>query len=117
MHRLTQAIIRTRLTPDEAAAAREQAAALLTASHPGDEDLPSAWPGWARLLPHLLALDPDTSTPALSVLAYTRSGTCSAAASPGNAYDLAHQLYQQRLAQDGPDHPGTLRAARILAVY
>lgn len=49
MHRLTQAVIRTRLSPDQAAAARAQAATLLTASHPGDEELPSNWPGWARL--------------------------------------------------------------------
>ena len=116
MHRLTQAIIRTHLIPDEAAAAREQAAALLIASHPGDKELPSAWPGWERLLPHLLALDPDTSTAALSVLAYDAAGYLVCRGIPGNAYDLAHQLHQQRLAQDGPVHPGTLRAARILAV-
>ena len=69
-HRLTQAIIRTRLPAGEAAATRARAAALLTASHPGDEKLPSTWPGWARLLPHLLVLDPDASSPALSDLTH-----------------------------------------------
>ena len=58
MHRLTQAIIRTHLTPEQADIVRAQAAALLAASHPGDETLPANWPAWARLLPHLLARRP-----------------------------------------------------------
>ena len=61
MHRLTQAVIRTRLTPGEADTVRAQAAALLAASHPGDCDLPVNWPAWARLLPHLLALNRSSS--------------------------------------------------------
>ena len=70
MHRLTQAIVRGYLPPGQAADTRERAAALLAANHPGDEELPSTWPGWARLLPHLLALDPEASTEALSGLTY-----------------------------------------------
>jgi hypothetical protein len=114
-HRLTQAIIRTRLSPGEAAAAREQAAELLTASHPGHQDLPSTWPGWERLLPHLLALDPDASSPALSDLANDAVWYLIRRGLARNAYDLGRQLYQNRRGQYGPDHPGTLRAARALA--
>jgi TIR domain/NB-ARC domain len=70
MHRLTQAILRGYLPPEQAADTRDRAAALLAANHPGDEALPSTWPGWARLLPHLLALDPGTSTAALWTVTY-----------------------------------------------
>ena len=70
MHRLTQAIVRGYLPPDQAAETRDAAALLLAANHPGDEELPTTWPGWARLLPHLLALDPEASMAALSDLTF-----------------------------------------------
>jgi hypothetical protein len=115
MHRLTQAIIRTRLPAGQAAAARAQAAALLTASHPGDEELPSTWPGWARLLPHLLALDPDASTEALGDLTYNAVWYLIWRGLASDARDLAARLYRNRLGQDGPDAPRTLNAAGTLA--
>ena len=59
MHRLTQAIIRGYLPPEQATATRAWAEAILAASSPGDTDAPGTWPAWARLLPHLLALDPQ----------------------------------------------------------
>jgi hypothetical protein len=114
-HRLTQAVIRTRLSAGEAAAARSQAAALLTASHPGNVELPSTWPRWARLLPHLLALDPDASTPALGRLSYDAVWYLHRSGLGRNAYDLARQLHKNRLDQDGPDHPDTLNAANAVA--
>jgi hypothetical protein len=52
MHRLTQAIVRGYLPPGQAEAARAAARTLLNANHPGDEKLPSTWPGWAQLLAH-----------------------------------------------------------------
>ena len=57
MHRLTQAILRDRLTSAQPAATRERAEAILAASNPGDADNPASWPRWARLMPHLLAAD------------------------------------------------------------
>jgi hypothetical protein len=114
-HRLTQAIIRTRLSPGEAEAAQAQAAALLAASRPGDEKLPSNWRGWARLLPHLLALDPDASTPALSDLTYKAVWYLYRCGPDRDALELAHRLHRQRIARLGPDHPDTLSAGRILA--
>ena len=57
MHRLTQAILRDRLTSAQAAATRECAEAILAAGNPGDADNPATWPRWARLVPHLLAAD------------------------------------------------------------
>ena len=61
MHRLTQAITRSYLSAEQAAVGRACAEAVLAANVPGDRDAPRDWPGWARLLPHLLALDPAAS--------------------------------------------------------
>ena len=66
MHRLTQAILRDRLPPDQAAATRACTEAILAASNPGDPADPATWPRWARLMPHLLAADlAATDNPAL----------------------------------------------------
>jgi hypothetical protein len=53
MHRLTQAVLRDRLMPEQAAATRAQAEAILAAGNPGDPPDPDTWPRWARLMPHL----------------------------------------------------------------
>ena len=115
MHRLTQAILRGYLPPEQAADIRAGAAALLAANHPGDEELPSTWPGWARLLPHLLALDPETSTAALQTVTYDAAWYLIRRGDARNGYHLAHRLYQHRRDQLGPDDPGTLNAAATLA--
>jgi hypothetical protein len=57
MHRLTQAILRARLNPGEAAEARARIGALLVARHPGDPAQPAQWPDWAEIMPHLLAIE------------------------------------------------------------
>ena len=56
-HRLTQAIVRDQMPGDLAASTRRRAADTVAVNHPGDPDDPATWPGWARLLPHLLATD------------------------------------------------------------
>jgi hypothetical protein len=63
MHRLTQAILRDRLTPARAAVTRTQAEAILGASHPGNAQDPSAWPQWAPLMPHILAANLGETVP------------------------------------------------------
>jgi len=115
IHRLTQAIVRGYLPPDQAAASRDQAAALLAANHPGDEELPASWSGWARLMPHLLALDPEASTAALQSLAYDACWYLIRRGDARSGYDLTHRLYQHGLHKLGPDDPDTLRAAATLA--
>ena len=57
MHRLTQAILRDRLTAEQAAATRTCTEAILAAADPGDPGNPVGWPRWAQLMPHLLAAD------------------------------------------------------------
>jgi transcriptional regulator with XRE-family HTH domain len=69
MHRLTQAILRDRLTPARAAAARRCTEAILAASDPGDPPNPDTWARWAQLVPHVLAADlAATDNPALRQL-------------------------------------------------
>lgn len=57
MHRLTQAILRDRLTPEQAADTRACSEAILVAAAPSNPDNPVTWPRWAQLMPHLLAAD------------------------------------------------------------
>ena len=66
MHRLTQAILRDRLTPACVSAARQHTEAILVASDPGDPPDPATWARWAQLVPHVLAADlAGTDNPAL----------------------------------------------------
>jgi hypothetical protein len=114
VHRLTQAIIRGQLAPDAAAAARADAALLLAASHPGDQELPSRWPEWALLMPHLLALDPAASARALSALTVDAAWYLIRRGDARNACDLAARLRQHLLDRSGPDDAVTLGAAATL---
>jgi transcriptional regulator with XRE-family HTH domain len=116
MHRLTQAILRDRLTPAQATAIRACAEALLAASDPGDMANPATWPQWARLTPHVLAADlAVTDTPALRELA---GDTCWYLLERGDtrtAHELASGLHQHWRDRLGQDHPHTLLAAHYLA--
>jgi transcriptional regulator with XRE-family HTH domain len=116
MHRLTQAILRERLTPTQAAATRKYVEAMLAASDPGDPPNPVTWPRWARLTPHVLAADlAATDNSALRELAdhtcwylIERGDTCT-------AHDLANGLRQQWRDRLGDNHEHTLAAAHYLA--
>ena len=116
MHRLTQAIIRSSLPPDQAAAARDLAEAVLAANAPGDTDEPGTWPAWARLLPHLLALDPAaTSNPDLRRLALDAARYLSMRGDPRSSLDLASRLYPHWRDRLGPDDLDTLAAGHALS--
>ena len=116
MHRLTQAIIRDHLPSDVGPAAKALAAALLAANHPGDEELPRTWPAWARLLPHLVAVDPDDSTTVLRTLTNDAVWYLIRRGDARSGHELASRLYQRQLDRAGPDELGTLAAATTLAV-
>jgi transcriptional regulator with XRE-family HTH domain len=115
MHRLTQAILRDRLTPTQATATRQQAEAMLAAADPGDPPNPVTWPQWARLTPHVLAADPATTdNPAVRELA---DHTCWYLIERGDirtAHDLASGLHQHWRDRLGDDHEHTLTAAHYL---
>ncbi len=117
LHRLTQAILRDQLTEDGAAAHRSYAQALLVAADLGDEQDSGSWPGWAQVLPHLLAADPATSRSpdfrnlacrALWYLCYRGDSRLSC--------DLAEHLHRRWGERLGPDDRHTLRAACILVL-
>jgi len=116
MHRLTQAILRERLTPDQAAATRNHAEALLAASDPGDPPNPVTWPQWAALTPHVLAADlAATDNPALRELARYTCWYLIERGDPRTAHELANGLHRQWRDRLGEDHEHTLIAAHYLA--
>jgi transcriptional regulator with XRE-family HTH domain len=116
MHRLTQAILRERLTPAKAAATRRCAEALLAANDPGDPPNPITWPRWARLTPHVLAADlATTGSPALRELARHTCWYLIERGDTRTAHDLVNGLRQQWRDRLGEDHEHTLMAAHYLA--
>ena len=116
MHRLAQAILRDRLTPDQAAATRKRTEAILAASDLGDPANPVAWPGWARLMPHLLAVDlAATETSALRQLACTACLYLMARGETGTCHDLASNLRRQWSDRLGDDHEHAWEMAHYLA--
>jgi hypothetical protein len=116
LHRLTQAILRDRLTPEQAADTRGCSEAILAAADPGDTSNPVTWPRWAQLMPHPLAADPAaTENPALRWMA---SSACRYLLARGDiltAHVLAAGLHQQWRDRLGDDHPDTLTSANNLA--
>ncbi len=116
MHRLTQAILRERLTAAQATATRKYAEALLAASNPGDPPDPVTWPRWARLTPHVLAADlAATDSPALRELARYTCWYLIERGDTRTAHDLASGLRQQWRDRLGEDHEHTMTAAHYLA--
>ena len=116
MHRLTQAILRDRLTPAQAAATRNYAEAMLAAGDPVDMANPATWPRWAQLTPHVLAAGPAaTDNPALRELAGHMCWYLLERGDIRTAQDLASDLYQRWRDRLGEDHPHTLTAAHYLA--
>ena len=69
MHRLTQAILRDRLTPHRAAAARALVETILGASDPGSPQDPTTWPRWEADAPLVRAAQ-HTADTSLRKLAY-----------------------------------------------
>lgn len=90
IHRLTGVILRDQLDLDQAAATRARAEAILAANHPGDPDDPITWPGWAQLLPHILAIEPSASRdPGLRSLACNATWYLLKRGDTRSGYDLA----------------------------
>jgi len=116
MHRLTQAILRDRLTPARAAATRKCTEAILAAGEPGDPPDPGKWARWAQLMPHVLAADlAATESPALRELV---CHVCWYLIERGDARtprDLISAVHDQWRARLGEDHQHTLMAAHYLA--
>ena len=116
MHRLTQAILRDRLTIEPAAATRACTEAILAAADPGDPPNPVSWPRWAQLMPHLLAADlATTGSPDLRHMACNACWYLLARGDSRAARDLAADLWQHWRDRLGDDHEDTRATATYLA--
>ncbi|HEX6525826.1 MAG TPA: FxSxx-COOH system tetratricopeptide repeat protein [Streptosporangiaceae bacterium] len=116
MHRLTQAILRDQLTPEQAAAARASVEAMLAASGPGEPaNHPASWARWAHLMPHVLAADPAiTNDPGLRWLACNACRYLLARGDMRTGHDLASRLRRHWSDRLGSDHEHTLEIAQYL---
>jgi hypothetical protein len=116
MHRLTQAILRDRFTPAQAAATRERSEAILAASNPRDPGNPVTWPRWAQLMPHLLAADlAATSSADLRWMACAACGYLQRRGDTRAAHDLASDLRRHWRERLGDDDETTRAATHYLA--
>jgi hypothetical protein len=116
MHRLTQAILRDRLTSDQAAAIRVCAEATLAAADPGDPPNPVTWPRWTQLMPHLLAADlAATDRRGLRWMACNACWYLLARGDTRTAHDLATDLRQNWRDRLGDDDENTQATATYLA--
>jgi hypothetical protein len=116
MHRLTQAILRDRLTSAQAAATRERSEAILAASNPKDPGNPVTWPRWAQLMPHLLAADlAATGNQDLRWMACDACGYLQRRGDTRAAHDLASDLRQCWRERLGDDDQNTRAATHYIA--
>jgi tetratricopeptide (TPR) repeat protein len=116
LHRLTQAILRDTLSPEQHVHHATLVEALVTGVNPGDADNPLSWPGWAELLPHLLVLNlADTDNHDLRDLACQAIWYLLRRGDIPTSHQLAQQLYQAWTTRLGPDDYHTLLVANHLA--
>jgi hypothetical protein len=117
MHRLTQAVVRDSLPLGQAAEARALAETILALNDPGDANIPDAWPWWAQLLPHLLALDPAASSNSVILrMADHAAWYLIRRGEPRSGYDLASHLYERWRDRLGTDDEH-FRAAENTRAY
>jgi tetratricopeptide (TPR) repeat protein len=121
MHRLLQQVIRDRLDPNRRASRTAAALRLVRGAFPTATTDPDAWPGYARLLPHALAVaghaqsvdvDPEETAWLLNeagLYLWQRAD-----------HQQAHTLLERALAiretHLGPDHPDTAQSLNNLAL-
>jgi hypothetical protein len=116
MHRLTQAILRDRLTPAQATTARENSEAILAAGMPSRASDPVTWPRWAQLMPHLLAADlAATGNSGLRQVAREACFYLVARGDTRAGHDLASHLRQSWRERLGDDHHDTRWITNYLA--
>lgn len=116
LHRLTQAIIRDQLDARARSEMSDLAERLLVAAAPGNPDDPAKWSAWARLVPHLFALDPGASASAgIRRMANDATWYLLARGDVAAASVLADQLRTAWQAILGDDDPDSLLAAFDLA--
>jgi hypothetical protein len=114
MHRVTQAILRDRLTAEQTTAARAASEAIVIAGDPGDRTDPGKWPYWAQLMPHLLAISPASTNLAILDLAAEAARQKWRSGDTRGTEELAGKLYLEWRERLGDDDPHTLSASESL---
>jgi TIR domain/Tetratricopeptide repeat len=116
MHRLTQTILRNRLSDAEKAKKKAYVETILATGHPGDPEDPAVWPEWAQVMPHLLFAAPvDTENAGLRAAVCAGCTYLLARGGIDTGYELAHEMYERWRGTLGEDDPATLLAADTLA--
>jgi hypothetical protein len=112
IHRLVQAVIRSRMSDDEQRLIKHEVHSMLSAARPleGDPDDPANWPAYALIFPHLISSEAETCDDsrtrqlALDWLRYQwRLGDY------GSALILANRLRDLWTQNLGPNHQQTLQ--------
>jgi hypothetical protein len=117
IHRLVQAVIRHRLSPDRQQATAERVVALLAAASPGDPEDPAGWADYAQLAPHVLATAPlGDDHPASRQLVLDTTWYLQAHGDSSGSRAVAEQLLDRWRSILGPDHPDTLATANHVTV-
>lgn len=120
MHRLTQAIIRTALPPEQATGICRGAEAVITANVPEDPEQPAAWATYARIVLHILhvlisnADEPDS--PTMRDAAVQGAWYLLHRGDARAGHSMAGFLYVRWRNQSGQDDHHALKAADALAV-
>ncbi|MEU4560978.1 FxSxx-COOH system tetratricopeptide repeat protein [Actinoplanes sp. NPDC023936] len=114
MHRLTQAILRERLTAEHGHL-RHTAALVVAAALPPETDSPAYWPRWMVLLPHLLAVDTADEDDAVRLARLRSVRYLLVRGDAATAEHLNAGLLRRWRITLGEDHPDTLLAAHLLA--
>lgn len=116
VHRLTAAITRQALEPDQHDRSRRIAERLIVNADPGNPYEAATWPAWALMLPHLNALNLAATTDMeLRRLACNAIHFQAIRGSYREAHDLASALHLSWVNFLGADQPDTLSVAHRLA--
>ncbi len=117
VHRLVQAVIRGHLDPPERTAVAADVAAMVAAAHPGDPNLPTSWPGYAALAPHVFALGAaaDGQDAARHLVLDTIAYLNTTADAHGSRL-VAEGVHDRWGTGLGPGHRDTLTMAAYLAL-
>lgn len=115
LHRLTRAIVVGLIEPGERQAVRDAAHRVLGALAPGDTNDPEAWPRWAALMPHLLALDlAATDDPGVRRLASDAARHLLRRGHVAAGFELAQSLHHRWQIRFGADDLTVLAMAQRL---
>ena len=114
LHRLTQAILRDH-TAAHHEAYRNITIAVLAAAAPQNSDDPASWQAWARLVPHLLTMLPETTPATLRSLICAAARYLLVSGQAKAALAMTARLHEIWTAELGPEDTDTLTAAQHLA--